>query len=149
MGEAIENPFARLSLNQRESRVIEPEKNSPLGYDKEKVLVGRLITSKVLGHNTIVQRLRNVWFLKGNLTTSALGDNTVLFRFSHDLDKKRVLAGAPWFIEDHLLILDEETANVIVGEHAFTSSPLWLQLHGLPVGLITERRKAFEDLAIV
>ncbi|CAI9105607.1 OLC1v1004569C1 [Oldenlandia corymbosa var. corymbosa] len=134
----LENPFSRLSLDQRESRIVEPEKNATPDYDHEKALVGKLLTNRILGHNTIVQKVRKFWNLKGNLTTSALGDNTLLFCFSNLLDKKGVLAGAPWFVEDHLLILKEDTANVIAQNHQFTHSPLWVQLHGLPVGLMSK-----------
>ncbi|CAI9116178.1 OLC1v1017262C1 [Oldenlandia corymbosa var. corymbosa] len=139
MDMSIEDPFSNLSLGQRELKVIVPDDDASPEFDPGRALVGRLVSGKVLGHNTIVQRLKGFWSLKDNLTTHALGDNTILFCFNSMTDKKRVMVGAPWFVEDHLLILSEDTADVIAKRQVFTHSPLWIQLHGLPVGLMSKK----------
>ncbi|CAI9116361.1 OLC1v1017483C1 [Oldenlandia corymbosa var. corymbosa] len=136
--DSIADPFSKLSLNKRETTIIEPEKDAALDYDREKALFGKLITSNVIGHGVIVQKLRNFWRLRGTISTNALGDNTILFCFSNILDKKRMIARSPWFVEDHLLVLEEDTANIIAKKHTFSRSPLWIQLHDLPIGLMSK-----------
>lgn len=45
----------------------------------------------------------------------------------------------PWFILNHMISLQEWKQEVAVVEVDFKWVPFWVQLHGLPLGLMTEK----------
>ena len=62
-----------------------------------------------------------------------LKENIFLFKFACEGDKKRVLKLGPWNIEEFPLILKQWHQNMTVEDKDFSSIPLWVQIHGLPI----------------
>ncbi|KAJ9147920.1 hypothetical protein P3X46_030034 [Hevea brasiliensis] len=63
--------------------------------------------------------------------------NIFLFTFSHERDKDRVLDGIPWLINNALIVLKQWLPNLKLAEVDFSSSPFWVQVHGLPINQMT------------
>ncbi|KAK5794824.1 hypothetical protein PVK06_036074 [Gossypium arboreum] len=82
--------------------------------------------------------MADLWHPIGGICISNLRDKRILFQFFHEVDVQRVLTGAPWFFNKHLIILHElkqgENPLVVL----LFSSEFWVQVHDLPPGLMTE-----------
>ncbi|MBA0576367.1 hypothetical protein Golob_027786, partial [Gossypium lobatum] len=48
--------------------------------------------------------LANVWHLIGGVVISDLGEKIFLFKLFHDVDIDKVIKGAPWTFNNHLLV---------------------------------------------
>lgn len=57
-----------------------------------------------------------------------------LFEFSEDRDKQKVLAGRPWSYDRTLLILNEFDGKISPSQMDFSSTPIWVQVHDMPLG---------------
>ncbi|KAK5785224.1 hypothetical protein PVK06_039787 [Gossypium arboreum] len=61
----------------------------------------------------------------------------IMFQFFHVVDMQRVLAGTPWFFNEHLIVLHELKQGEDPLVVPLLSSEFWVQVHDLPPGLMT------------
>ncbi|PPR96359.1 hypothetical protein GOBAR_AA24307 [Gossypium barbadense] len=61
-----------------------------------------------------------------------------LFQFFNEVDIHRVLAGTPWFFNNHLLILQRLSMGEDPTKLVLNSTEFWIQVHELPPGIMTE-----------
>ncbi|KAL5738450.1 hypothetical protein ACOSP7_031211 [Xanthoceras sorbifolium] len=54
------------------------------------------------------------------------------------VDRKRILAGAPWNFDNSLLVLEEPTGNGDLGSMNFSKAELWIQVHNVPLVCMTK-----------
>lgn len=64
----------------------------------------------------------------------SLGSKISMFKFTLEVDKKRVLLGGPWHFERALIILKEPSGIGEITKQSFTHSDFWVQLHNVLVG---------------
>ncbi|KAL8533483.1 hypothetical protein ACS0TY_009761 [Phlomoides rotata] len=83
--------------------------------------------------------LATVWRPMRGVTIRSIGEGRYLFQFYHILDVQRVVAGSPWFFNNHPLIIHP----LRKGEHPqrvpLNNLPLWVQIYELPHGFISEK----------
>lgn len=58
--------------------------------------------------------------------------------FNGEEEKQRVRRKEPWFILNHMLSLQEWRRGSVVTEVDFSHVPFWVQLHGIPLGAMSE-----------
>lgn len=65
--------------------------------------------------------------------------NIYMFQFYHEIDIKRVISGSPWYFNRKMLIIN----RIKDGENPrcvkLNSIDLWIQVHDLQAGFMTER----------
>ena len=54
---------------------------------------------------TLARYFKNLWLVKGELQVVSRGNGFLLFKFSDDSDKQRVLEEGPWFVRGKPLVL--------------------------------------------
>ncbi|MBA0706646.1 hypothetical protein Golax_018743, partial [Gossypium laxum] len=101
-------------------------------------LVGRCLTDSVVHFPSLRNTMADLWHPIGGICITDIGENRYLFQFFHEVDIARVLAGTPWFFNNHLLILKKILYgdNPAVMELNFIE--FWVQVHELPRGLMSE-----------
>ncbi|MBA0678431.1 hypothetical protein Goari_019780, partial [Gossypium aridum] len=81
--------------------------------------------------------MADLWHPIGGICITAIGEKRYLFQFFHEVDIERVVAGIPWFFNNHLIILQRVQIgeNLVVIELNHTE--FWIQVHDLPPGLMS------------
>lgn len=75
----------------------------------------------------------------GRVFFKEIQDNLWLFEFNEESNKKRVLDGQPWCYEHTILILNEFDGRTPPSQMEFISSPIWVQIHDMPLGCMNRR----------
>lgn len=91
-----------------------------MGYGHQLCLVGRCLTDSVV----YFPSLRN----RGETTP---------FSIFYEVDIERVVAGIPWFFNNHLIILQKVPVRVNPAVMELNHSEFWIQVHELPPGLMS------------
>jgi hypothetical protein len=95
MAEDLTNLWRNFSMSAKESLTMEvPTKGLTTIDDGGKsCLVGKLLTDRIIGKDTIKSTLIRGWRPSGTMVFKNLGDNLFLMEFEHVWDKSRVLEG--------------------------------------------------------
>ncbi|MBA0579062.1 hypothetical protein Gorai_021329 [Gossypium raimondii] len=76
--------------------------------------------------------MADLWHPFGGIFISNLGEKRYLFQFFHIVDMNRVMAGTPWFFNNHLFLLykiqPEEDPMLV----SLLSTEFWVQVHDMP-----------------
>ncbi|KAJ9170089.1 hypothetical protein P3X46_018223 [Hevea brasiliensis] len=97
------------------------------GVDWKHCVVGRLLTDKTINFMAFKQIMASVWRpVKG------------LFQFFHELNAKRVFKGGPWNYQQQPILLHELQPNEKPREVELTRLDLWVQVHDVPNGFMSE-----------
>ncbi|MBA0813585.1 hypothetical protein Gohar_027419 [Gossypium harknessii] len=86
-------------------------------------LVGCFLTASVVHFLAMRNTLANLWHPLAGIQILDLGEERFLFRFSHRLDFERVIKGAPWMFNKHLLVVHRLVEN---------EDPMQIQGWGVP-----------------
>ncbi|MBA0678140.1 hypothetical protein Goari_019502, partial [Gossypium aridum] len=133
----MEDELANLRLVDDEEEAIQEDVVVVESFSQF-CLVGRCLTDSVVHFPSLRNTMANLWHPIGGICITDIGENRYLFQFFHKVDIARVLAGTPWFFNNHLLILKRILYgdNLTVMELNFTE--FWVQVHELPPGLMSE-----------
>nr|POE94975.1 uncharacterized protein CFP56_51131 [Quercus suber] len=96
-------------------------------------LVGKLQADRNINKNAVKAIILKVWRTSKGVQIVDLKENIFLFKFACEGDKRRILELGPWNIEGFPLILKHWHQNMSVDDLDFSSIPLWVQIHGLPI----------------
>ena len=96
-------------------------------------LVGKLFSDRVINKNVIKAIILKAWRTSKSVQIVDLKENIFLFKFACEGDKKRILELGPWNIEGFPLILKMWHQNLSVEDMDFSSIPIWIQVHNLPI----------------
>ncbi|KAH7855888.1 hypothetical protein Vadar_030133 [Vaccinium darrowii] len=111
-----------------EERVGDSEANTSL------CLMGKVLNPKPLNLGTITNIINSAWKTRVPVgITPWSNTNTFLFKFGSVEDKIAILMEGPWLIMNNLLVLKALEDGMVVSEIDFSSCPIWVQIHGLPV----------------
>ena len=107
----------------------------PNQYDTKNtswVLLGKLITNKVVGTSIVSNVVNKVWRLVFPIRVSRLENNTFMFHSHHEVDMDNAYRRRPWSIREGHLVLKPWNPSLTWQEISFTSSTFWVQMQGLP-----------------
>ncbi|KAK3144968.1 hypothetical protein QOZ80_4AG0320500 [Eleusine coracana subsp. coracana] len=85
-------------------------------------LVGKVLTPSELNINTIRSAMKLVWGNPYGLKIRSIGekkDNLFLAEFGGKIDMERALAGSPWMVGRHAVVLEEYDENLSTSEIRF------------------------------
>lgn len=111
-------------------------------------LVGKLFSDRVINKNVIKAIILKAWRTSKSVQIVDLKENIFLFKFACEGDKKRILELGPWNIEGFPLILKMWHQNLSVEDMDFSSIPIWIQVHNLPIEYMS-KENAVEIGALV
>lgn len=99
----MEEEIANLRLIDEEEEAFQ-EEATVVERSYQLCLVGRCLTDSVVHFPSLRNTMADLWHPIGGICILDLGEKRYLFQFFHDVDMQRVLAGTPWFFNNHLLI---------------------------------------------
>ncbi|MBA0753340.1 hypothetical protein Gogos_021873, partial [Gossypium gossypioides] len=109
-------------------------------------LVGRCLTDSVVHFPSLRNTLADLWHPIGGIYITEIGEKRYLFQFFHEVDIDRVVAGIPWFFNNHLLILQKVPVGGNPAVVELNHTEFWIQVHDLPSGLMSaSMAKQFGD----
>ncbi|KAJ1376438.1 Zinc finger, CCHC-type [Sesbania bispinosa] len=100
-------------------------------------LVGRFLIKKNLNRNAVKEILSKAWNVKEELNITDLGPNVFLFTFSDKKVADRIMEEGPWYVMSHLLSLQYWIPEATVFEVNYDLVGFWVQIHGLPLDLMS------------
>lgn len=111
-----------------------PQNNNEL---MNRTLVGKMRSVKSLNTKAVKEVIANAWANYPGLQITEVDKNLFMFHFANEHHKEMVLKRAPWFILNHLLCLESWNPMISYQLTEFTTSPMWIQVHNLPLELIS------------
>lgn len=142
----LEQAMNSISLEDEEEGVFELEnevlgENTPLaqGFNAKLCVVGRFITEGRVDFAAMQHSLAALWKPGKGVYMKELDANLFLFQFYHEVDVKRVMDGCPWSFNRKALVMSrmKEGQNPRCVE--LNSIDLWVQVHDLNVGFMSEK----------
>ncbi|KAL5814352.1 hypothetical protein ACOSQ4_024993 [Xanthoceras sorbifolium] len=100
-------------------------------------LFGKLIANREINREAFRSAIPRIWRTTEEFETEAIGSNSFVFRFSCAGDRKRILEGGPWCFDKFLLVLCAAKGIGKVTDSDFHQTPMWIQLHNLPIACMS------------
>ena len=85
-------------------------------------LLGKVFSQKHVNVKAMISTLIKAWDVPRRIKGVAIGDNSTLFQFPTEMDKKRVLEGVPWALDHNLMLLAGYDGDVQPSKIQFKSS---------------------------
>ncbi|KAI9101612.1 hypothetical protein K1719_023856 [Acacia pycnantha] len=101
--------------------------------EAEKILIGKILSSKTYTRSTLLSILRKAWNLQAGLDIVEISGKAFMFRFDDDEEYLRILRGRPWSVNGCLLNLLERKRYKAVEDFDFSRAPSWIQIHNVPL----------------
>ena len=83
--------------------------------------------------------LKNVWKISSRLVIKVIGDKVYVFQFEDVVEKDRVLIRQPWSFNKSSIVLKDFNGMSSLEDVNMDRCQLWVQIHGLPLGLMNEK----------
>lgn len=115
----------------------EAEVDPNLGVDVW--LVGRILSPNKVEPRVFRSVMRRFWESRNCLDICHVGVNLFSIKFGSTRDRDLVLRGGPWFFSRQLIALSIFDTAVNPAAIPITRVPFWVQAHGLPYTLRTEK----------
>lgn len=112
---------------------------TPPEHKPPRFLAGRVHSLRATSKATVRETLQSAWHFLKSLSMEALSESTFIFTFEDDQDMQRVLELSPWNIRGHPLILQPWEKSMSLNELDFTEGVYWVQVHDLPLELMTSQ----------
>ncbi|KAL5792149.1 hypothetical protein ACOSP7_000743 [Xanthoceras sorbifolium] len=137
--EEIANLCAFMSIVDVEAPAVKVEgKLKEVGDRKLGLcLVGRVITNKQVNREVFRGIIPKILRTTQDFDIEVLKENTFIFQFRNQLDRKRVLAGGPWSFDRGLLVLEEPAGAGHINGMKFDEAEFWAQVHNIPIVCMT------------
>ena len=128
--------WRKLSLTGEEGEKVKL-KNSHFSEKSEHVLATRFMTRRALNVEAIGRTFKPLWRAQKDFEIREAGDHVLLFVFELEMDAERVLAMEPWSFDKHVVLFQRYDFSFSTKNLRFTSMKFWVQMHGLPVSMLT------------
>ncbi|KAK5818526.1 hypothetical protein PVK06_023467 [Gossypium arboreum] len=133
----MEQDLAELSLNDGEEKAFSiPEDVGEQNAMYSFCLVGCFLTASVVNFPAMRNTMANIWHPLEGVQISDLGEKRFLFKFFNEIDISRVIIGAPWTSNNHLLVFHRIGENEDPMDVPLVYSDWWIQIHDLPPGFL-------------
>ncbi|KAL0411506.1 UNVERIFIED_CONTAM: hypothetical protein Slati_3740300 [Sesamum latifolium] len=100
-------------------------------------VLGRLLSHKPYHGEALKTILHSSLNPAKGMEISFIENDRFLLKFSHILDRDRVLANGPWAFEKNLIVLAAVAENENPDEVDLEWCPFHVRIHGLPIGKMT------------
>jgi hypothetical protein len=132
--------LGRLNLTVEEATpVILDDENEEDLVHLNWALIGKVLSPTVLHTQTIMAALRPAWGNPKGMNAKPVGDNTFIVEFATKADKDRVMAGTPWTVGKHVVILNDFDARQKPSDvFFFDKLTIWAQIKNLRFELMNK-----------
>lgn len=135
----MENIQQNLSALNESLRSLNLQSAKEAGdIDSEKVLVGKVLATRVYRRFTVAEIVIKIWRLRCLVRVDKLKENIVKFQFRSKEDRDHIYKIRPWSLNGANLILKVWSNDKILREISFNTTTLWLQIHELPPSIMHE-----------
>lgn len=107
--------------------------------DVKLCLVGRFLVEGVIDFMAMKQTFAALWRPGKGVYIREIESNLYMFQFYHELDIKRVVEGSPWSFNRKTLLISRMKEGDVPRSIILNKVELWVQIHDLRVGFMTER----------
>ncbi|XVF67325.1 hypothetical protein PTKIN_Ptkin10aG0112000 [Pterospermum kingtungense] len=137
MADELSNIWKVLNLIEEEKDNIRTEDDSIDNTTTltKNWLVGKLHTNRPFNKTALMGTMKVIWKLMDEVEITALEENLFLFKFSGSKDKERVLEGAPWSFDKHMLLFQDFKGELKPEEYVFNTAHIWIRIYELPLGM--------------
>lgn len=107
----------------------------------EWVLVGKVISPMAVHVNTGCSAMKLAWANLAGLKLRSIGekgDNLFLAEFAGKMEMTSVLAGTPWMVGRHAVILQPHDERLSALEIVFDHMEIWARILNLPLGWMNQ-----------
>ncbi|XP_072983399.1 uncharacterized protein [Typha latifolia] len=130
-GRIPEEILAKLREQTEDCIIIDPEVLERCRSRRKLTLFGRFL-GRSLPLELLKRNLSRLWNGIDRFAASDMSGGYYLFRFEKEEDMVHALTKGPWTIQGRVLHLIPWRNNFRPSAEAFTSAPVWIQLHNLP-----------------
>ena len=102
-------------------------------------LLGKIVMRKNVNMEAMKMVFVKLWKIKAGISIREVGERLFIFQFEDEVEKDRVLQKQPWSFNKSLLVLKEINGDLRPEEVNMEWCPFTVQVHGLPLGLMTKR----------
>ncbi|KAL5813128.1 hypothetical protein ACOSQ3_028078 [Xanthoceras sorbifolium] len=106
-------------------------------------LVGKVITNRQVNRDAFWGIIPKILRTTRDFDIKVLKENTFIFQFRNQLDRKRVLAGGPWSCDRGLLVLEEPSGAGHISQLRFNEAEFWVQVHNIPIVCMNREAGSF------
>lgn len=96
-------------------------------------LVGKILLARGINREGLKTALSQAWCTVRDFKIESLGSNVFMFKFTSEVDKKRVLNGGPWHFDRALIVLQEPKGIGSIKKQSFSHASFWIQIHNVPL----------------
>ncbi|XVF80757.1 hypothetical protein PTKIN_Ptkin15bG0100900 [Pterospermum kingtungense] len=140
MTDEIKERWRSLKLTDKEDDNIETgeimENGSIEGCNNW--LVGKLLTHQPFNKEAMIGTMKAIWKLHKEVNILAIEENLFIFKFQGERDKNRILKGAPWSFDKHLLLLNGFEGELHPEQYVFKNAQFWIRIYDMPLGMRTK-----------
>jgi hypothetical protein len=135
----------RLNLTEKEEEVVDfcEEEDEEVMEPVEWALVGKVLSPSPVNVNTVRSAMKPAWGNPIGLKIRAIGekgDNMFVAEFGDGADLERVLAGSPWMVGRHAILLQNYDEKLSASEIIFDRLELWARILNLPLSWMNQAR---------
>lgn len=134
----IEQTNKEETANKEDLIIRELEENHYATEASKNVLLGKIISEKLLNKKAIKGMIKKSWGDPEGFSIIDLSANTFLFNFTKPEIPSKILDESPWNILGHVLVLERWSPQVSMREIEFLHAPYWIQIHGMPLELFSK-----------
>ncbi|XP_017258044.1 uncharacterized protein LOC108227417 isoform X2 [Daucus carota subsp. sativus] len=135
-----EGDALKLQLKSNELEVITNPSNVLEYSDSElpKVIYARMLSGRAINKIGLKNMFESIWQRKAGVTIEDYTDGIIILKFESEAVKNRIIRGQPWAFGGSYLILIEADAMTQITAESFQKIPFWVQVHGIPPGLLAK-----------
>jgi hypothetical protein len=148
MDPSVADLLQRLNLTAEEGGIAEfsdDEDDGEPAATTEWALIGKALSPAALHVSTIIGAMRPAWGNPYGLKIRSIGekgDNLFVAHFGCKHDMEKALAGSPWVVGKHAVIMKEYDEKVRPSDIRFDRMDIWVRILDLPLGWMNVHRGA-------
>ncbi|XP_039815268.1 uncharacterized protein LOC120678182 [Panicum virgatum] len=145
--EGVADLLKRLNLTRDEGEVaaISDDEEEDVEGKVECMLLGKILTPSTLHISTIRSAMKSAWGNPFGFKMRSVGEKTenlFIAEFGAMADRQRALAGSPWMVGRHAVILQAYDESLKPSDVSFDKMEIWVRILNLPFGWMNARRGA-------